>query len=142
MLMSPMFEVHDGITRHVGSPDAETRAVVLVSTCGYYEVAAFDSLVGQVRDLTRSHHRRFAGALLRPHGLALKFMQANGVDVRDVLDAAQRAGGELVRTGGLSDEVLRAVRRPLLPQDDFVALMNSAFERRMGCRPGNTPGCV
>lgn len=141
MLLSPLFEVEAGVTRHVGSPHAAAKAVVLVSTCGYYEESAFDSTLCQVKDLARSHHRRFAGALLRPHGLALKFMQANGIDVRDVLGAAHHAGAELVRTGTFEAETLRAVSRPLMSRDDFVAMMNSAFERRMGCQPGRTPGC-
>jgi len=142
MLLSPMFEIEQGRTRHVASPHAPERAVVLISTCGYYEESAFQSLVSQVEDLSRSHHRRFVGALLRPHGLALKYMQANDIDVGDVLDAAERAGTELVRDGSFKDATLRAVSRALLPQEDFVALMNSAFERRMGCQPGRTPGCA
>ena len=142
MLLSPMFEVHDGHTRHVASPYAMERSVALISTCGYYEESAFESLIAQAKDLSRSHHRRFVGSLLRPHGLALKFMQANGIDVRDVLDAAQRAGQELVRAGRFNEETLRAVSRPLMSQEEFVSMMNSAFERRMGCRPGNTPGCA
>jgi len=141
MLLSPMFEVQDGRTGHVASPYATGKAVVLISTCGFYEESAFDSLVSQIADLSRSHHRRFAGALLRPHGLALRFMQANGLDVGDVLDAAQRAGSELARTGSMREETLREVRRPLLERDDFIRMMNSAFERRLGCQPGRTPGC-
>lgn len=140
-LLSPMFEIDEGRTRHVASPHAPQRSVVLVSTCGYYEESAFESLVCQVKDLSRSHHRQFAGALLRPHGLALKFMQSNGIDVQDVLAAAEKAGEELVSRGTLSERTLRAVSRPLLSQEEFVLMMNSAFERRMGCRPGNTPAC-
>lgn len=140
-LLSPMYEVKDGRTRHVASPYAVEKLVVLVSTCGYYEESAFEPLVSQVADLSRSHHRRFAGALLRPHGLALRFMQANGLDVNDVLGAAQRAGSELVRTGSMREETLREVRRPLLERDEFIRMMNSAFERRLGCQPGRTPGC-
>jgi multimeric flavodoxin WrbA len=142
VLLSPMFEIHEGRTRHVASPYGMHKSVALISTCGYYEESAFESLVSQARDVTRSHHRRFAGALLRPHGLALKYMQANGVDVRDVLEAAHKAGVELVTSGTFDDDTLRAVSRPLLSQEDFVAMMNSAFERRMGCRPGHTPGCA
>jgi multimeric flavodoxin WrbA len=142
VLLSPMFEIHEGHTRHVASPYGMHKSVALISTCGYYEESAFESLVSQARDVTRSHHRRFAGALLRPHGLALRFMQANGVDVRDVLEAAHTAGVELATSGTFGDDTLRAVSRPLLSQEDFVAMMNSAFERRMGCRPGHTPGCA
>ena len=141
MLLSPMFEVKDGRTGHVSSPYASDKSVVLISTSGFYEDAAFTSLVAQVEDMSRSHHRRLAGVLLRPHGLALRFMQSNGLDVGGVLDAARRAGTELVRDGSVREETLKAVRQPLLERDDFVRMMNSAFERRMGCQPGRTPGC-
>ncbi len=141
MLLSPMFEVKDGRTAHVGSPGTKDKLVVLISTSGFYEESAFTSLLAQVEDMSRSHHRRLVGALLRPHGLALRFMQSNGLDVGEVLDAAGRAGAELVREGSIGEATLKAVRQPLLERDDFVRMMNSAFERRMGCRPGRTPGC-
>jgi multimeric flavodoxin WrbA len=142
-LLSPFFELrNDGRTGHRTSPLNGDRMTMLVSTSGYWEVEAFGSLVAQIEDLSRSHGRRFAGALLRPHGLALKYMHAKGLDVGDVLDAARRAGVELVRDGAFGIDTLRAVSRPLLPQEDFIALMNSAFERRMGCQPGRTPGCA
>ncbi len=140
-LLSPCYEVHNSRTRHVAAPYAPRKAVVLISTCGYYEEVAFAPLVSQVEDLSWSHHRRFAGALLRPHGLALRFMQANGIDVRSTLDAARTAGLELVRDGVMTEETLRAIRQPLMSQEDFVLMMNSAFERRMGCQAGRTPGC-
>ena len=142
-LLSPFFEVRqDGRTGHLTSPLNKNRIAALVSTSGYWELEAFQPLVAQIEDLSRSHGRRFVGALLRPHGLALKYMQSSGIDVRDVLDAAQRAGTELIRDGSFKDATLQAVSHPLLPQEDFVALMNSAFERRMGCRTGRAPGCA
>jgi len=141
-LLSPYFEVgEDGRTRHVLSPHSEKRMVVLVSTCGYYEEEAFEPIVCQAKDLGRSLGRRFAGALLRPHGLALRFMQARGYDVDDVLQAAENAGRELVRDGAMKESTLAAVRRPLMSRDEFVDMMNSAFDRRLGCQPGHTPGC-
>jgi multimeric flavodoxin WrbA len=137
MLLSPHYEVgEDGRTRHVTSPYAGDRIVVLVSTCGLYEEDALAPLVAQVEDLSRSHGRRFAGALLRPHGLALRFMKANGLDVEDVLQAAHDAGMELVRTSSMSEETLQKVRKPLMTQDEFVQVMNSAFDRRLGCQGG------
>lgn len=141
-LLSPYFEVgEDGRTRHVLSPHATESMLVLVSTCGYYEEAAFDSIVCQAKDLSHSLGRRFAGALLRPHGLALKFMQSRGYEVDDVLRAAEAAGRELVHDGGMKESTLAAVRRPLMSREEFIAMMNSAFDRRLGCQPGRTPGC-
>lgn len=139
-LLSPYFEVRDGRTRHVVAPGAEQKLTVLVSTCGLYEEAALGPLVSQVADFSQSHNRRFAGALIRPHGLALKFMQANGYDVDDVLNAAHAAGAELVRTGTMSEDTLRKVRKPLMTQEEFVQMMNSAFDRRLGCQAGRQSG--
>ncbi len=137
MLLSPHYEVgDDGRTRHVTSPHATDRMMVLISTCGLYEEEALAPLVAQVEDLSRSHGMRFAGALLRPHGLALRFMKENGLDVEDVLQASHDAGMELVRTGLMSEKTLQKVRRPLISRDDFIAMMNGAFDRRLGCQGG------
>jgi len=142
-LLSPMFEVRDDDkTGHVTSPMNEGKTTVLISTSGYWEAEAFDSLVAQIADLSRSHSRRFAGALLRPHGLALRYMAANGYDVEDVLSAAEDAGEQLVKAGAFEERTLQEVQRPLMPREEFIELMNSAFLRRLGCQPGNTPGCA
>ena len=142
MLLSPYYEVgEDGRSRHVTSPHSRDRKMVLVSTCGFYEEDAFAPLVAQVEDLSHSHGMRFAGALLRPHGLALRFMKAHGLDVEDVLRAAYDAGMELVQTGSMSDETLNRVRQPLMSQEDFIAMMNSAFDRRLACSGGQAGPC-
>jgi len=142
-LLSPMFEVRDdGKTGHVTSPMNEGRTTALISTSGYWEDEAFEPLVAQIADLSRSHARIFAGALLRPHGLALRYMASHGFDVEDVLSAAEDAGAQLAKTGKFEDKTLKEVRRPLMPREEFIELMNSAFLRRLGCQPGNTPGCV
>ncbi len=142
MLLSPYYEVgEDGRSRHVTSSRVKNKKMVLVSTCGFYEADAFAPLVAQVQDLSRSHGMQFAGALLRPHGLALRFMKAQGLDVDDVLRAAYDAGKELVQTGSMSDEVLRRVRQPLMSQEDFIAMMNSAFDRRLACSGAQSGPC-
>lgn len=142
MLLSPYFEVGaDGRSRHVTSPDATNRKMVLVSTCGFYEDDAFAPLVAQTEDLSHSHGMQFAGALLRPHGLALRFMKAQGLGVEEVLQAAYDAGNELVLTGSMSDETLQKVRQPLMSQEDFIAMMNSAFDRRLACSGGQSGPC-
>jgi len=142
-LLSPMFEVRpDGKTGHVTSPMNKGKTTVLISTSGYWEGEAFEPLVAQIADLSRSHDRRFVGALIRPHGLALRYMASNGFDVERVLSAAEDAGEQLVKTGEFEARTVEEVRQPLMPLDEFIELMNSAFLRRLGCQPGNTPGCM
>ena len=57
----------------------------------------------------------FAGALLRPHGPALKGMLEGGAPVDDIFEAAKEAGRQLVKDGKMSDETLKVVSRELLP---------------------------
>ena len=64
--------------------------------------------------------RRFAGALLRPHGPALGPMKEMGAPVGDVFEAAMRAGHELVRDGKISKETLAIVSRELLPRETYI----------------------
>ena len=142
MLLSPYYEVgEDGRSRHVTSPHATDRKMVLVSTCGFYEEEALASILAQAEDLSHSHGMSFAGALLRPHGLALRFMKAQGIEVEEVLQAAYDAGKELVLTGSMNDETLQKVRQPLMSQEDFIAMMNSAFDRRLACSGGQSGPC-
>jgi len=44
--------------------------------------------------------------------------------VDDVLEAAREAGRQLARDGRISDDSLRAVGRPLVSLEDYVANLN------------------
>ena len=99
----PFFEIRDGHTRH---PLREARTlckVVLVSNCGLWERDNFDSMVAHIQAYCRNANAEFAGALLRPHGPALRSMMENGMQARDVIDATKEAGRQLVRDGMMSE---------------------------------------
>ncbi|MEE9116656.1 MAG: hypothetical protein V3U09_07150 [Thermoplasmata archaeon] len=64
----------------------------------------------------------FAGALLRPHGWVLRHLLKQG-EAQDVLDAARRAGRELVE-GDMSAETLAAVSREVVTLEECMRLYN------------------
>ena len=73
----------------------------------------------------------FAGAALRPHA---SLMRREGVLTEQgqaVLEAAQKAGYELVKEGRISQETLDAISRPLIPEDDLRVSVS-----RWGLVPG------
>jgi multimeric flavodoxin WrbA len=110
--------------RHPGRGGVADRKMVLVSNCGFWELDNFDALVGHVQAIAKNLDATFAGALLRPHGPALKAMLDQHMPVADVIDAARDAGRQLVETGSISPQTLNAVSRPLLPRDMYVAIAN------------------
>lgn len=116
--------------RHPGRGTVTDRKMVLVSNCGFWELDNFDALVGHVQAIAKNLDATFAGALLRPHGPALKVMLDQHMPVADVLDAARDAGRQLVETGSIAPETLSAVSRPLLPREMYVAVANEHIARR------------
>lgn len=111
----------------------QRKKIVLVSTCGAWEMEMFDPLLSQMRALytRRDGGSDFAGALLRPHAQVMEEMMKAGE--RSALDgvfqAAREAGRQLVRDGRMSEDVLRSVSRPLMPQDAFYKAMNERFQQ-------------
>jgi hypothetical protein len=104
--------------------------VALVSNCGFWELDNFDALVSHVKAIARNLDAVFAGALLRPHGPAFKAMLNQHAPVTDVLDAARKAGRELIETGAIASETLNAISRPLLPCDQYIAIANQHVAQR------------
>jgi len=125
-------EVRDGRSRHLVDAGVRGGKVALVSNCGLWEISNFDPLVAQVKGFCQHVAREFAGALLRPHGQTLRDLLKQGGPVEDVLEAATEAGRELVRDGRISDESLRAVGRPLVSLDEYLANLNETAGRLLG----------
>jgi hypothetical protein len=51
--------------------------------------------------------------------------------VQDVIEAARKAGRELVRRGRMEEETLKAVSRELVPLETFMEKMNRDFKRAL-----------
>ncbi len=136
-LAEPFFELRDGHNRHPGRYHRGYRQkVVLVSNCGFWEKDNFDALVHHVEAYCRNANAEFAGALLRPHGPALKPMLKIGGLVEDVIEAAREAGRQLVRHGSISRETLDTVSRDLMPRQDYMNIINQNFRQALKSATG------
>jgi multimeric flavodoxin WrbA len=127
----PVIEIRDGHCRHIGRKIVKEGKLVLVSNCGFWELDNFDPLVAHVKAVSSNLGREFAGALLRPHGPALKAMMDRGMPVHDVLDAAREAGRQLVADGRMKPDTLKIVSRELLPMEMYVNIANQYAQDRL-----------
>ena len=98
-MAEPIFELRDGHCRHPGRKGTVGGKLVLVSNCGFWEMDNFDPLLVHMKAICKNVGREFAGALLRPHGPALKALLDQGTKVKDVLEAAREAGRQLIKEG-------------------------------------------
>jgi multimeric flavodoxin WrbA len=127
----PVLEIHDG---HSGHPLREDKRVkdgklVLVSSCGFWELDNFDPLVMHMKLLSQHLDREFVGPLLRPHGPGLSMMLKMGAPVKDVLDAAEEAGRQLVMEGKISEPVLTTISRQLMSLETYTQSANQAVKQ-------------
>ena len=127
----PVIEMRDGHCRHRAREKVTDGKLVLVSNCGFWELDSFDPLVVHLQAVSRNLGREFAGALLRPHGPALKAMMDQGMPVHDILDAAREAGRQLVKDGRMKPDTLKIVSRDLLPQQMYVNIANQYAQGRL-----------
>ena len=130
-LAEPFIKLRDDHCRHLIREGVKRGKLVLVSNCGFWEMDNFDSLLVHMKAFCKNIDREFAGALLRPHGEALRPMMKMGIAIDDIFEAARGAGKELIETGKISREKLNQVSRPLLPKDAFVQLANQMFQQWM-----------
>jgi len=130
-LVQPFFKLRDGHCRHLVRDGHKRGKVVLVSNCGFWEMDNFDPLLVHTKAFCKNAAMEFAGALLRPHGEALRPMMKLGISLDDVFDAAKDAGRQLVKDGKMSTETLNIVSRELVPLELYVRAANETFQRAL-----------
>ena len=105
--------------------DAKSKKykVVLVSTCGAWELSMFDPLLAQMNALYSMPdvNSEFVGALLRPMADGMKEMIKAGEtgSIDEVFKAAKEAGRQLVKEGRISEDLLKIVSKELMPRDAY-----------------------
>jgi multimeric flavodoxin WrbA len=125
----PIIELRDGHCRHRARETIRNRKLVLVSNCGFWELDNFDPLVMHMQAVAKNLGCEFSGALLRPHGPALKAMIQQGMPVGDILEAAKKAGHQLAQDGRINADTLKIISRQLLSQQQYVDIANQ-FTRK------------
>lgn len=109
-----------------GTTPKKKQKVVLVSSCGAWEIEEFDPIIVQMRAIYSRADAEFVAALLRPGAEVVRYMPEGAMD--DVINAAREAGRELVRTGRISESLLKTVSRPLMSEEEYMKAGEKAFE--------------
>lgn len=129
-LSDTFLEVRHGHSAHPLREEVKRGKFALVSSCGFWELDNFDSLVGYFEGFCEHTEREFSGALLRPHAGPLPAMKEAG-KVDDIFEAAAESGRQLVSTGKVSEETQAAVSRPLMPLEVFIEATNQRFKQAL-----------
>ncbi len=127
-LVEPFLTTVKGRTRARFRKFVKIRKFVLVSTGGWWEKGNFSTVIRIVRELAENSSVEYAGALVRPHAFIMQKKGELTADGSTVLEAARRAGYELVKKGKISKRTLYEVSRPLISRKDLINRYNAAVE--------------
>jgi len=117
-LMDPSLEFIEGRTRAKLRENVNLSKFVLVSTGSWWELGNFDTVVQIVEEIAATCSVEFVGALLRPHsGMMPKFPEKT----QEILDACHSAGYQLATNGNMTSEILQAISKPLISEEDYWA---------------------
>jgi multimeric flavodoxin WrbA len=130
-LAQPFVELRDGHCRHPERDGRKGDKLVLVSTCGLWEMDNFNPSLVYMTAMCKNLGREFAGALLRPHASALRRMMEMGRPVEDVCEAAKEAGRQLIEDGRMSPKTLGVVSRELLPLKMYIQIANQRAQEAL-----------
>jgi multimeric flavodoxin WrbA len=116
-----------------GEMGSKRQKIVLVSTCGAWEVSMFDPLLLQMRALYSRPEGSsdFAGALLRPMADGMKEMIKAGETrlVEGIFRAAKEAGRQLAKEGKITEELQKEVAKELMPRDAYYKAAQMMMEQ-------------
>lgn len=127
-LLDPQMEIVNGHCRHPIREGVKKGKLVLVSNCGFWELDNFDSLVKHIKAICANFDREFVAALLRPYGSIMKTMESEGKPQSDIIEAAEKAGQELIMEGKISDGSIDSIGREVVTRDEYVTKYNKMIE--------------
>lgn len=136
-LLDPHLAKSGGIYQHPQRYPAKRR-MVLVSTCGFPEVSHFDTLRQFFRRVERSDGTPLVGEILMPAGDLLK-QEMLRPKTQFVLEAAYRAGIELVLNGSIAKETEASIQAPVIPADQMASMANIFLDSFLQNVTGGAP---
>jgi len=114
-------------------PEAWPKRMVLISNCGFPEGHHFSGLEETFLRFADSPDMEWAGSILCAGGELLRSPLQDRLTW--YLDAARRAGGEVVEEGRIQPETKAVLDRPLLADPAVYARMANAYWRSLGVDP-------
>jgi multimeric flavodoxin WrbA len=117
---NPYFEIRNGQTRHPFTHENTLKKLVLISSCGLWEIEHFDPLLTHIKAICKNLGLTLSGTLLRPHSFTMR-----NFNINEILSASKQAGNEIFKYGSVSIETQNVVSQEIVPQHTYMDLMNN-----------------
>ena len=117
-LLQPSLELRGGRTRAKMRENVNLSKFILISTCGWWELANFNRTIQIVEEFAATSSIEYAGAILRPHA---RMMLQLPEEAQKIFDAATEAGYQFATSGKLVPDILQTISKQLITEEDYWA---------------------
>lgn len=124
-LLEPILNKQDDRTWARFHAEVKISKIVLVSTCGWWEMGNFGTVLRIAKEFAKDANVEFTGAVLRPHAY---LMVENKEKARSILEATRRAGYQLVTKGKMHKDLLEIIGQPLISEEKLRQRSNDEYE--------------
>jgi multimeric flavodoxin WrbA len=125
-IAEPLLSFRNGRTRARFHEDVKLSKIVLVSSCGWWELGNFSTVIRIAEELALNTNVEFTGALLRPHASELDVYPKKAAQV---FTAARGAGEQLISKGKVSQATLQTISQPLVTEEEYRNSSNKSYLR-------------
>lgn len=124
-MSKPFVKIVDGQCRLTFYDDVKVKKIVLVSTCGFWNMENFKTIIEEIHSFCEKTDLECVGHLLRPSAGFFKEESKNGSNVDDIIEAAKDAGKELVEDGRVSRKTELIISRNIHTLEESVGVINN-----------------
>lgn len=125
-LKEAIFTEKNGRSRHVSKLNNSMPNLLLISTCGFYEIENFIPLLNHIRALCDNYDFKYSGSLLRPHSLLFKILDNQKTE--DIRDALFLEGLNFIKFNFISHENHMRILQNITSKEEYFYLVNDYFE--------------
>jgi len=126
-LADPFLQTRKRRTRIRFNSDVRIRQIVLLATCGWWEMGNFTTVERIVREFTEDVSVQYGRAVLRPHASLMRKGGEVTVQGNEVLQAARFAGDEMIKVGRISPKTLEKIAQPLITEEELRNASNQQY---------------
>ncbi len=123
-LIEPMLEIRDGRTRAKWHDDVKVSKFVFVSSGGWWEAGNFEVVTHIMQEISENSNVPFIGPVIRPHADQLHHYEEKA---KEVFDAAESAGKQVIEKGTITQETLDLISQPLITHEQAIAGGNRSY---------------
>jgi hypothetical protein len=116
-LIDPTLKNINGRTRARFRKNVKIKKIVLVSTCGWWELENFDTVKRIVKELASDGSVEFGGSVLRPHAY---LMEKHPAEKELIMATLKEAGQQLIAEGKISKDKFEVISKPLISFEDCL----------------------